>query len=80
MTKDIVSIDDFVKDFTLEPCLLHKVNVELLKFHGGDKVFISGVIMWVMGADISVRVSGATAKTMRILGDNLADGKPSSSQ
>jgi hypothetical protein len=80
VTKDVVSINDFVKDVTFEPCLLHKVSVELLKFHGGDKVFVSGVIVWVMGADASVRVLGATAKTMRILGDNFADGKPLSSQ
>jgi hypothetical protein len=47
--KDVVSIDDFIKDVTFEPCLLHKVNVKVLKFHGGDKVFVSGVIVWVMG-------------------------------
>ena len=79
MTKDVVSIDDFVKDVTFEPCLLHKVNVILLKFHGGDKVFVSSVIIWVMGADVSGWVLGATTKTMHILGNDFADGKPSSS-
>jgi hypothetical protein len=78
--KGVVSIDDFIKDVLFKPCLLHKVNIELLKFHGGDtKVFVSGVIMWVMGVDASVRVSRATTKTMRVLGDNFADSKPSSS-
>ncbi len=42
--KDMVSIDDFVKNITFEPCLLHKVNIKLLKFQGGDKVVISGVV------------------------------------
>ncbi len=80
VTKDVVSIDDFIKEVTFEPCLLHKVDVEVLKFHGGDKVFVSGVIMWVMGADVSIRVLGAATETMRILGDGFADGKPLSSQ
>ncbi len=80
MTKDVVSIDDFAKDVTFKPCLLHKVNVELLKFHSGDKVFASGVIVWVMGADTSVWVLGAAKKTMRILDDDFTDGKPLSSQ
>ncbi len=79
MMKGVVSIDDFIKDVTFEPCLLHKVDVEVLKFHGGDKVFVSGVVVWVMGADVSVRVSGAATETMRVLGDDFADGKPSSS-
>ncbi len=76
----MVSIDDFIKDVTFEPCLLHKVGVEVLKFHGADKVFVSVVIMWVMGADVSSRVLGATTETMHILGDDFTDGKPSSSQ
>ncbi len=80
MTKDVVSIDDFVKDVTYQPCLLHKVNIELLKFHCGDKVFVSGIIVWFMGVYTSARVSGATTKTMHILGEDFADGKPSSSQ
>ena len=79
MTKDVVSIDDFIKEVTFEPCLLHKVDVEVLKFHGGDKGFVSGVIMWVMGGNVSVRVSGAATETMHILGDDFADVKPSSS-
>ncbi len=76
----MVSIDDFIEDVTFKPCFLHKVNVELLKFHGGYKVFLSGVIVWVIGEDASVRALGATTETMRILSDNVADGKPSSSQ
>jgi hypothetical protein len=70
--KEVVSIDDFIQDVALEPCLLHKVDIELLKFHGG--------IVWVMGADTSVRVLGAAMKTMRVLGDKYADNKPLSSQ
>jgi hypothetical protein len=53
---------------------------QLLKFHGGDEVFVSGVIVWVMGADTSIRVSGVAMKTMHILGDKFADDKPSSSR
>ncbi len=45
VTKDMVSIDDFIKDVALEPCLLHKVDIKLLKFHSGDEVFVSGVIV-----------------------------------
>ncbi len=51
----------------------------MFKVHGGDKVFVSAVVVWVMGADVSVRVSGAAMETMRVLGDDFADGKPSSS-
>ncbi len=76
----MVSIDDFIKDVTLKPCLLHKVDIKLLKFHGGDEVFVSGVIVWVIGADTSVRVLGVATKTMPISGDKFADDKPSSSQ
>ncbi len=79
MTKDVVSIDDFIKDVTFKPCLLHKVDVKVLQFHGGDKVFVLGVVVWVMRADVSVRVLGAATKTMHILGDDFVDGKPSSS-
>jgi hypothetical protein len=77
--KDMVSIDDFIKDVTFEPCLLHKVDVKVLKFHGGDKVFASGVVVRVMGVDVSVRVSEAATETMQVLGDDFADGKPLSS-
>jgi hypothetical protein len=58
---------------------LHEVDVELLKFHGGDKVFVSGVIVWVRRVDASHRVSGVTTETMCVLHDDFADGNPSSS-
>ena len=75
----MVSIYDLVKDVTFEPCLLDKVDIELLEFHGHDEVFISGVVVWIMGEDCSVGVMGAASKAMRILGDNLADdGNPGS--
>ncbi len=80
MTKDVVSINYFIKDVALEPCLLHKVDIKLLKFHGGDEVFVSGVIVWVMGVDTTIRVLGAATKTIHVLGDKFADDKPSSSR
>ena len=54
VTKDVVSIYDFIKYVSLQPCLLHEVYVKLLEFHGSDEVFISGVIVWVVRLDISV--------------------------
>jgi hypothetical protein len=75
----MVSIYELVKDVTFEPCLFDKVDVKLLEFHGCDEVFISGVVMWIMGEDCSVRVTGAALKAMLIFGDNLADdGTPGS--
>jgi hypothetical protein len=73
VAKDVVSIFDLVKDVTFEPCLLDKVDVELLELHGCDEVFISGVVVWIVGEDHSVGVMGAASKAMHIFGDNLAD-------
>jgi hypothetical protein len=79
VTKDVVSIYDLVKDIAFKPCLLDEVDVELLEFHGCDEVFISGVVVWIVGEDRSVGVTRAASKAMRILGDNLADdGTPGS--
>ncbi len=79
MAKDVASIYDLIKDVTFKPCLLDKVDVELLEFHGHDEAFISGVIMWIVGEDCSVGVTGAASKAMHILGDNFADdGTPGS--
>jgi hypothetical protein len=30
------------------------VNIELFEFHGCDKVFVSGVIVWGVGANVSI--------------------------
>ncbi len=79
MAKDVVSIYNLVKDVTFKPCLLNKVNVELLEFHGCNEVFISGVAVWIFGEDCSIGVTGVASNSMRILGDNLADeGTPGS--
>ncbi len=78
MAKDVVSIYDLVKDITFEPCLLDKVDVKLIEY-GCDEVFISGVVVWIVGEDRSVGVTGAASKAMRILGEDLADdGTPGS--
>jgi hypothetical protein len=52
---------------------LHKVYVELLEF---DEVFVSGVIMSVVGADISILVMRAATETVYILGEDFADDEP----
>jgi hypothetical protein len=54
VTKDVVSVYDFIKDVSLQPCLLYEVYVELFEFHGNDEVFVYGVIVWVVRSDISV--------------------------
>jgi hypothetical protein len=48
----------------------------MLELHGCDEVFVSGVIMLVVGADISILVARATTETVRILGEDFADYKP----
>ncbi len=79
VAKDVVSIYDLIKDIAFKPCLLDKVDIELLKFHSRDEVFISGVVVWIVGEDHSVGVTGAALKAMRILGEDLADdGTPGS--
>jgi hypothetical protein len=79
VAKDMVSIDDFIKDVTFKPCFLYEVVVKLFEFHGGNKVFIPGVIVWVVRAKFFVRVGGAAAKSLCILGDNFTDDVPSRS-
>ncbi len=73
VAKDVVSIDGFVKDVTFEPCFLYEVDVKLFEFHGGDEVFISGVVVWVIWAKFTIRVAGAAAKSLCVLGENFAD-------
>jgi len=49
-------------------------------FHGCDEVFVSGVIVWSVGANISIFIFGPTAETVRILGEDFADDEPSVGQ
>ncbi len=55
---------------------MHKVYVELLEFHGCDEVFVSDVIVWVVGVDISILVARAKTETVSILGEDFADDEP----
>ncbi len=72
VAKDVVSIDDFIKYIVFQPCFLDEVNVKLFEFHGGDEVFISGVVVWLIRSEFSVGVAGAAAESMCILGDYFA--------
>ncbi len=74
--EDVVSIDGFVEDVPFEPCLLHKIYIELLEFHGRDEVFVSCVIMWRIGTNISVVITWATTETMCIFHEEFADDEP----
>jgi hypothetical protein len=56
---------------------LQKVFVELLEFHSCNEVFISGVIVLVMGADIFILVARGATETVRIPGEDFADDEPS---
>jgi len=55
---------------------LHKVHVELFEFHGCDEVFVSGVIVCGVGANVSIFIFGPTAETVRVLGEDFADDEP----
>ncbi len=76
VVKDVVSIDGFIKDVTFELCFLYEVDVKLFEFHGGDEVFISGVVIWVIRAKFTIRVAGAAAKSLCVLRDDSADDIP----
>jgi hypothetical protein len=45
----------------------------LLEFHGGNEVFVSGVVMWVMWQQFAVGIAGPAVESKGILGDNFAD-------
>jgi hypothetical protein len=74
--EDVVSVYDFVKDVPFKPCLLHKVYIKLLEFHGRDEVFVSHVIMWRVGTNISIFITWTTTETMCILREEFADDEP----
>jgi hypothetical protein len=74
--EDVVSVYGFVEYVPFEPCLLHEVYIELLEFHGHDEVFVSHVIMWRIGMNISIIITWATTETMCTLREEFADDKP----
>ncbi len=55
---------------------MHEVYLKLLEFHGCNEVFVSGVIVWVVGGDISILVARAAMETVRILDEDFADDEP----
>ncbi len=79
VSEDVVFVDDFVKGLIFEPCFLYEVDVKLVGFHGGDEVLISGIIMWVIQASFAIRVAGAAAESVCVLGENFANDVSSGS-
>ncbi len=71
--EDVVVVDDFIKGVIFKPCFLYEVYPKLVGFHGGDKVLISGIIMWVIQASFAIRVARAAAESVCILGEKFAD-------
>ena len=54
----------------------HKVNIKLFEFHVCDEVFVSSVVMWSSGTDVSIFIFGLTTEAVRVLGEDGADDKP----
>jgi len=48
----------------------------LFEFHVCDEVFVSSVVMWGSGTDVSIFIFGPTTEAVRILGEDGADDKP----
>ena len=49
MSEDVISVDDFVKYISFEPCFLDKINIEVFCFHYGNEMFVACVVVWLSG-------------------------------
>ncbi len=61
VSKDVVAIDDFIKCIPFQPRFLYKVYVQTLGLHGGNKVFVTHIVMWFMHQWFAIRITGLLA-------------------